>query len=169
MGTKHSVGSTSGGYPVLCKLHEKVAVDSYDIQKGSYGIETVDILYPILPILCFVPMTHSILWPSFFVCSNSLSIQTTLCCLCLDNTIIKYLRFLQLIVIITIIEEQLCPLHYQVKKAQELIKDQYIIINIENLNYYLIQNMILILLHQAEQFYFDDSQEPKNVHFQGKY
>ena len=36
------------GYPVLCKLHEKVAVDSYDILQGSYGIETVDILYPVL-------------------------------------------------------------------------------------------------------------------------
>src|SRR6266498_689015 len=30
-------------------------------------------------------MTYSILGPSFFVCSNSLSIQTILCCLCSDN------------------------------------------------------------------------------------
>src|SRR5947207_12002815 len=66
-----NVGSTSGGYPVLCKLHEKVAVDSYDIQKGYYGIETVDILYPIL---CshdsFYSMTFLLCMQSAYPSSN---------------------------------------------------------------------------------------------------
>ena len=82
-----SVGSTLGGYPVLCKLHEEVAVDLYDIPKGYYGIETVDILYPML-CSCndcdLLPSMTFLLWPSFFVVKEPTYSQRAFIMWCLN-------------------------------------------------------------------------------------